>query len=212
MSKTVLYDYWRSTASYRVRIALNLAGINYSSVSVDLVDGEQKNAAYLAKNPQGLVPVLEIDGLRLTQSLAILEYLNTTRDLDLLPVDPGSRAKVLALAHAIAVDIHPVCNLRVVTYASSLTEAPAEVRKNWMRRFIGPGLDAVEAMMGSHGQTSYCCGDTPGFVDICLIPQLYNADRWGVDFSHLPHILAAQQACAEHAAFVNAHPDMCKPV
>ncbi|MFT4960623.1 MAG: maleylacetoacetate isomerase [Paracoccaceae bacterium] len=211
MSKTVLYDYWRSTASYRVRIALNLAEIDYTAVSVDLVDGEQQGATYLAKNPQGLVPALDIDGLRLTQSLAILDYLNTTRDLGLLPDEPVGRAKVQALAHAIAVDIHPVCNLSVVTYAAALTDAPTETRENWMRRFIGPGLEAVEAMLGRYAQTPYCCGDRPNLVDICLIPQLYNANRWSVDISHLPRIQAAAQACADNVAFANSHPDRCKP-
>lgn len=211
MSKTVLYDYWRSSASYRVRIALNMAGVEYTSESVDLVAGKQRSDDYLAKNPQGLVPTLDIDGLRLTQSLAILEYLNTTHDLGLLPKDPAARAKVQAVAHAIAVDIHPVCNLKVANFAAGLTDTPNESRVEWMRQFIAPGLSAVEAMLASYDQTPYCCGDTPGLVDICLIPQLYNADRWGVDISHLPRILAAEQACANLPAFADAHPDMCKP-
>ncbi len=211
MSETILYDYWRSSASYRVRIALNMAGIDYTAVSVDLVNGEQRNDAYMDKNPQGLVPTLDIDGLRLTQSLAILDYLNTTRGLGLLPDEPAARAKVQAVAHAIALDIHPVCNLKVVSYAASLTDTPNETRTDWMRRFIGPGLEAVEAMLGRYNQTPFCCGDNPGLVDICLIPQLYNADRWGVDISHLPRILAVEQACASTPAFANAHPDMCKP-
>lgn len=211
MSETVLYDYWRSTASYRVRIALNMARIDYTAVSVDLVGGEQRGAAYLTKNPQGLVPALDIDGVRLTQSLAILEYINSTRDLGLLPDGAAARAKVQALAHAIAVDIHPVCNLKVATYAADLTDTPDATRKNWMRRFIGPGLEAVEAMLGDFDQSPFCCGDRPGLADICLIPQLFNADRWGIDTSHLPRIQAVAQACAETATFARAHPDMCKP-
>lgn len=211
MSKTVLYDYWRSSASYRVRIALNMAGIKYTAESVDLVAGKQRSDDYLTKNPQGLVPTLDIDGLRLTQSLAILDYLNTTRNLGLLPEDPAARAKVQALTHAIAVDIHPVCNLKVANFAASLTNTPNESRAAWMRQFIAPGLSAVETMLGRYDQTPYCCGDIPGLVDICLIPQLYNADRWGVDISHLPRILAVGQACANVPAFADAHPDMCKP-
>lgn len=211
MAETVLYDYWRSSASYRVRIALNIAGIDYTAVSVDLVGGEQRSDGYLDKNPQGLVPTLDIDGLQLTQSLAILDYLNTTRNLDLLPDNPASRAKVRAIAHAIAVDIHPVCNLKVVSFAAGLNDTPDKTRKDWMRRFIGSGLEAVESMLSSFSQTPFCCGDSPGLVDICLIPQLYNAERWGVGHSHLPRVLGVGRACANIPAFADAHPNMCKP-
>lgn len=122
MSGVVLYDFWRSSASYRVRIALNLAGITYRGVSVDLTAGEQRSDNHLARNPQGLVPVLEIDGLRLTQSLAIIDYLDQTRGLGLLPPEPAARAHTLALAQSIAVDLHPVCNLSVAQYATSLSD------------------------------------------------------------------------------------------
>ena len=124
MSKAVLFDFPNSSASYRVRIALNLAGIAYEKVFVDLETGQQKAPRHLARNPQGFVPVLEIDGLRMTQSLAILTYLDTTRDLGLLPKDPAMRAKVEALAHAIAVDIHPICNLQVAKHVTELTGDP----------------------------------------------------------------------------------------
>lgn len=211
MTETILYDYWRSSASYRVRIALNIAGIDYSTKPVDLVSGEQRSDHYLATNPQGLVPTLDIDGERLTQSLAILDYLNTTRNLNFLPRDPAARAKVRAIAHAIAVDIHPVCNLRVVSYAAARSDTPDIARTEWMHQFIRPGLEALEAMLGSFEQTPYCCGNTPGLVDICLIPQLYNADRWGIDTSHMPRILDVEQACATNVAFADAHPDMCNP-
>jgi maleylacetoacetate isomerase len=211
MSETVLFDYWRSSASYRVRIALNMAGIAYRSVSVDLLEGAQKSPEHLARNPQGFVPVLDIDGLQLTQSLAILEYLDTTRDLGLLPTTPGARAKAQALAHAIAVDLHPVCNLHVVRAVAGLMQNREGIREQWMVRFIRPGLQAFEAMLGGFTQAPFCTGDAPGLADICLIPQLYNANRWGADYSDLPRILAVESACGKIPAFADAHPDVVKP-
>lgn len=211
MSDTVLYDYWRSSASYRLRIALNLAGIPFRSVPVDLVRKEHKTAEHLARNPQGLVPVLEIDGLRLTQSLAILDYLDRTRALALLPEDPAERARQQALAHAVAVDVHPVCNLQVVAYAAEITGGREGVREDWMARFIRPGLVAFEEMLSTWEQSPYCCGDTPGLADICLMPQIYNARRWGVDISDLPRLLGVEAACADNPAFAAAYPDAVKP-
>jgi maleylacetoacetate isomerase len=207
MGETVLYDYWRSSASYRVRIALNLAGIKYRAVAVDLSKSEQRAPQHLSRNPQGLVPVLDIDGLRLTQSLAILDYIDSTRNLELLPKNPARRAKEQALAHAIAVDIHPVCNLQVVTFAAGLTSGLTGVREAWMTRFIGPGLSAFETLLGDFTQSPYCCGDAPTLADICLIPQIYNAERWGVDISGLRRLKGVAGACAPHPAFAAAHPD-----
>lgn len=211
MGETVLFDYWRSSASYRLRIALNLAGISYRCAPIDLIKSEQKSPAHLARNPQGFVPVLDIDGLRLTQSLAILDYLDTTRNLGLLPADPAARAKAHALAHSVAVDIHPICNLQVAGFAAQLTDNRHGVREEWMRRFIRPGLQAFEALLGGFEPARYCCGDTPGLADICLIPQLYNARRWGVGFCDLPRIVAIESACADIPAFAAAHPDAAKP-
>lgn len=208
MSDTILYDYWRSTASYRVRIALNLAGIGYKSISIDLVKGEQRSTEHKQKHPQGFVPVLEIDGKRFTQSLAILEYLNTTRDLALLPTDPELNATVRALSYSIAMDIHPVCNLSVVGYATNGRE-PA--RTDWMKRFIGPGLDAFEQQLSLIETASYCVGNTITMADLCLIPQLYNADRWGVDYSAHAHINRVASTCATQAAFRDATPESVKP-
>ena len=205
-----LFDYWRSSASYRLRIALNLAGIAYETVPVDLVAGEQRSLAHLARNPQGLVPVLEIDGQRFTQSLAILDYLNETRDLGLLPQDAVSRSQARALAHAIAVDLHPVCNLRVVAYAAANAVSDT-MREDWMVHFIAPGLAAFEALLNAFPHAEFCIGDRPGLADICLMPQLYNAERWNVPTAHLPRITAIQNACAAHAAFARAHPDQVKP-
>ncbi|MDF1718600.1 MAG: maleylacetoacetate isomerase [Antarcticimicrobium sp.] len=211
MTEAVLYDYWRSSASYRMRVALNLAGIAFTSVPVDLVAKEHKTPEHIARHPQGLVPVLEIDGLRLTQSLSMLDYLDRTRTMGLLPEDPARRAAQTALAHAIAVDIHPVCNLQVVAYAAEITGNREGVREDWMKRFIRPGLQAVETMLGGFEQSPFCCGDTPGLADICLMPQMYNARRWGVEVSDLPRILAIEAACADHPAFAAAHPDRCRP-
>lgn len=211
MSETVLFDYWRSSASYRLRIALNLAATPYRAVSVDLVTGEQKSPAHLARNPQGLVPVLQIDGLQMTQSLAILEYLDQTRNLGLLPQEPAARVLEQALAHSIAVDIHPVCNLQVVGYAAKISATSDSAREDWMRRFIRPGLQAFEELLGAYQQVPFCTSNTPGLADICLIPQIYNARRWGVEISDLPRILQVEAACAEHPAFSAAHPDQVKP-
>lgn len=204
MSEVVLWDYPKSSASYRVRIALNLAGISYRSEIVNLLDGSQKASAHRARNPQGLVPVLDIDGVRLTQSLAILDYLDTTRDLGLLPSEAADRAKAQALAMSIAVDLHPVCNLSVAAHAA---QGDNDAKVAWMRHFIRPGLVAFEALLDGFDQTPFATGTAPGMADLCLIPQLYNATRWGVDYSDLPRICAVQTACAEHSAFTDAASD-----
>lgn len=206
MGNTVLFDYWRSSASYRLRIALDLADIAHDTVMVDLVKGEHKSPEHLARNPQGFVPVLDIDGLRLTQSLAILDYLDETRNLGLLPKDPALRAQARALAHAVAVDVHPVCNLQVAKQASSLSDKGKDMPKAWMQHFIRPGLQAFETLLAGFEQSPYCIGDRPGLADICLMPQLYNARRWDVDFSDLPRICAVEAACSAHPAFVEAYP------
>lgn len=211
MSETILYDYWRSSASYRLRIALNLLGVSYRAVSVDLLAGEQKSPEHLARNPQGLVPVLEIDGLRLTQSLAILTYLNDTRSAGWMPADPGARAQIEALAQAIAMDIHPICNSGTVAYVAQITGGKENVREDWMARFIRPGLEAFETLLGGFEQAPYCCGDTPGLADICLLPQVYNARRWGVEIDDLPRIMGVVAACEAHPAFVAAYPENVQP-
>lgn len=211
MTETILFDYWRSSASYRLRIALNLAEVEYRAISVDLVKGEHKSADNLARNPQGLVPVLEIDGHSFTQSLAILDYLNETRSLNLLPGDPAKATKVRALAHSVAVDVHPVCNLGVVGHVSSLLPDAPDAKVDWMKHFIPSGLRAFEELLAGFEQTPFCCGDTPSLADICLMPQLYNAHRWGVDISDCPRIQSVEKACAAHPAFAAAYPDAVKP-
>ncbi len=211
MSAATLYDYWRSSASYRLRIALNMAEIGYDQIPVDLTKGEHRSPEHLKRNPQGLVPVLEIDGLRLTQSLAILDYLDQTRGLNLLPKDPAARAKAQALAHSIAVDIHPVCNLKVAKFATELSGGREDMPGAWMRQFIRPGLEAFEVLLGGFEQCPYATGDAPGLADICLMPQMYNARRWEVDLSGLDRVLAIEAACAENPAFATAHPAANKP-
>jgi len=208
MTNIVLYDYWRSTASYRVRIALNLAKLTYQSVSIDLVSGEQRTDAHKQMNPQGLVPVLNIDGKIFTQSLAIIEYLDATQKLNLLPDTSELCATVRALSYAIAMDIHPVCNLSVMRYATK-GEEPA--RTEWMKQFIGPGLDAFEKSLSQREAGTYCAGDTVTMADLCLIPQLYNADRWGVDYSAHTNINRIASHCAKLTAFAAASPEAVKP-
>ncbi|MGO8071642.1 maleylacetoacetate isomerase [Rhizobium leguminosarum] len=210
MNEVVLYDYWRSSASYRVRIALNLLGVNYQTVPINLLDGAHKTPEYLALNPQGLVPTLVIDGNTLTQSLAIVEYLAETRpECGLLPSDIADRQKVRALAYAVAMDIHPICNLHVVSHLMSMTEK-ADAREEWMTHFITDGLRKLEAMIGE-GDGAFSFGNAPTMGDLCLVPQLYNARRWGVDMTAFKRIVDIDSRCADLPAFQAAHPDRVKP-
>ncbi|MBX4972557.1 maleylacetoacetate isomerase [Rhizobium lentis] len=210
MSEVVLYDYWRSSASYRVRIALNLLGVEHKSVPINLLDGAHRTPDYLALNPQGLVPTLVIDGKTLTQSLAIIEYLAETRpDYGLLPSDIADRQRVRALSYAVAMDIHPICNMHVVTHLMTMTEK-ADAREQWMKHFIADGLRKLEAMIGEfNGAFSF--GDRPTMADLCLVPQVYNARRWGVDMTDFRRIVDIDARCAELPAFQAAHPDRVKP-
>ncbi len=208
MSETVLYDYWRSSASYRVRIALNSLGESYRSVPVDLLAKAHKAPDHLVRNPQGLVPVLEIDGERFTQSLAIIEYLAETRATSgFLPEDAIGRQRVRSLSYAIAMDIHPVCNLSVVSHVMANAEDSEAARRNWMRKFIGEGLAAFERLLDHSATGRFCHGDMPTMADFCLVPQVYNARRWDVDLSACPRLVAIDQNCAEIEAFARAHPD-----
>ena len=209
MREIVLYDYWRSSASYRVRIGLNLLALPYEGRPVNLIAGEQRGDSNLARNPQGLVPTLEIDGLRLTQSLAILEYLNETRDAGFLPPGAPERARVRALAMAIAMEIHPVCNLRVARHAVEASGG-AITQEAWMHHFIGRGLADFEALIAD-GAGQYCHGDQVTLADICLVPQVYNARRWNVDLSATPRLQAIAERAEALPAFADAHPEQVKP-
>jgi maleylacetoacetate isomerase len=208
MTDTLLFDYWRSSASYRVRIALNMLGIPYSSVPVDLLRGEHKQAEHLARNPQGLVPALSIDGHMLTQSLAIIEYLTETRPgSSLLPADPLGRHRVRTLSYAIAMDIHPTCNLGVVFHVMQQSNDPDAARSAWMRKFIGEGLAAFERLLDHPATGDFCHGDAASMADLCLVPQIYNARRWNVDLTACPRTVAIADRCAALPAFAATHPD-----
>jgi maleylacetoacetate isomerase len=212
--KPVLYDYWRSSASYRLRIALNLKGVTYDVVPVSLVDGAHKAPAHLARNPQGFVPALKIDGATQTQSLAILQYLDT-RDSEprLFPADPMERARVEAVAHAIAMDIHPVCNLSVastaVDWVGGDDATRSATRVAWMQKFIARGLGAVETLLPD--PAPYAFGDAPTVADVCLIPQLYNARRWELNVARWPKLARVEAACRQTDAFARAAPEAVKP-
>ncbi len=207
----VLYDYWRSSASYRLRIALANLGLAYRRVSVDLLVGEQRAPEHRARNPQGLVPALVIDGETLTQSLAIIEYLAETRpEARFLPADPLGRQRVRTLSYAIAMEIHAVCNSGVASHVMEITGGGDEVRAGWMRKFIGEGLTAVEALLDHPATGAFCHGDTPTMADFCLVPQVYNAERWGVDLTGLKQVRRIADACLALPAFKAAHPEAVK--
>jgi maleylacetoacetate isomerase len=207
MSRAILYDYWRSSAAYRVRIALNLKGVDYEQRSVNLAAGEQQADAYRAVNPQGFVPLLEIDGHRIAQSLAIIVYLDQTiADPPLMPRDPADGAHVRAMAMSIACDIHPLNNLRVLKYLKGpLGQEQPEIDA-WIANWIGEGFTALEAMAAPRaGQ--FLFGDQPTIADACLVPQMYNARRFGVPVDAFPTLLRADANATALDAFASAHPD-----
>ena len=206
-----LYGYWRSSAAYRVRIALNLKGLAYETRPVHLVrdGGEQHGEAYRALNPQQLVPCLR-DGERVfTQSMAIMEYLEETHpEPPLLPADARSRARVRALAQVVASDVHPLGNLRVLQYLEGRLGQDEASRLAWSRHWIETGFDALETMLaGSSATGRYCHGDAPGLADACLVPQVYNAVRWKLPLERWPTIARIHAACNELEAFRRAVPE-----
>ena len=206
-----LHTYYRSSASYRVRIALNLKGLTHDQAYVHLSKdgGGQFAAGFDALNPQHLLPVLEIDGMILPQSLAIIEYLDETRPaVPLLPADAKGRARVRALSQAIAADIHPINNLRVLKYLSGELGVSTDAKNAWYRHWVTLGLDALERQLAGSADTgAFCHGDTPGMADCCLVPQLYNARRFECDLEPYPTLLAIDARCEELAAFRDARPE-----
>jgi len=207
MADAILHDYFRSSASYRVRIALNLKGISYSHHNVDLRHDEQQAAAYKALNPQGFVPMLEMDGERLTQSLAIFDFLDAhVKEPPLVPSDPAGRAHVLALALTVACDIHPLNNLRVLRYLKTELGQSQEAVDSWYRHWCLEGLAALEGLAKpTAGKFLY--GDQLSMADICLVPQLYNARRMDTPLGDFPLLTRIDAMLTQLPAFVAAHPD-----
>lgn len=210
MSDLVLHNYYRSSTSYRVRIALEMKGLTYDYVPHHLRHGEHLEPTYLSVNPQGLVPALILEGgTLLTQSLAIIEYLDeTTPDPPLLPRDALGRARVRMLAQMIACDIHPVNNLRVLTSLRNLFGAGDQDVVNWFRHWVNEGFQPLEKILASSPQTkTFCNGDTPGLADICLVAQIASNARFGVDLTPYPTISRIHAACMALPAFQKAAPE-----
>ena len=208
MNEVVLYDFWRSSASYRVRIALNLKGVAYRSVPMDLTQGMQSSPDYIAINPQGFVPALAIDGLLLTQSLAIIDYLDAQyKDPPMVSSDPASRSRTLAQALLIAADIHPLNNLRVLHYLrGELGQGEAAINV-WYRHWIAEGFVALEQQAPTEGLFG---GARPNMADVCLVPQMANARRFDAPLDAYPKLVAIDAALRALPAFAAAAPEAVK--
>mgnify|MGYP003578248857 CR=1 FL=1 len=209
MTKLVLHDYFRSSASFRVRIALNLKGLDFERVEISLIAGEQKSDAYLAQNAQGFVPMLMIDGEPIIQSMAIIDWLDRAfPEPRLIPDEAMPRAVALAQAQVIASDIHPLNNLRILKYLTRDLGLNEQTKDRWIATWIAQGFEALEAMAG---EGRYLGGDMPSIADCCLVPQIYNARRFEVPLDAYPRLVAIDAACMELDAFRKAHPDAVKP-
>jgi len=209
MSETVLFDYWRSSAGYRVRIALNIKGIAYRAAATDLLTSQQKAPDYVARNPQGLVPMLQIDGHDLTQSLAIIDYLDATRpEPRLIPADPVARAATLARAMIIIADIHPLNNLRMLKYLKTEMGQDPSALDDWYRHWVAEGFAALEAMAPDG---SLFGGPAPDLTDVCLVPQMANARRFELDLTPYPRLVRIDADLQAIPAFAAAHPEAVKP-
>lgn len=205
----ILYDYFRSSAAYRVRIALSLKNIAYERRDVMLLENQQRSPEHLARNPQGLVPALDADGLMLTQSLAIIEWLDAKYpEPRLLPENADARAAAMAQALVIAADIHPINNLRVLRHLKNEFQADEETRNEWARHWIGAGFAALEAMAGDG---PFLGGGAPGIADVFLVPQMYNARRVNTPLDAYPKLVRADAAACALPAFAAAHPDQVAP-
>ena len=203
-----LYGYFRSSAAFRLRIALNLKGLDYDNAFIHLRRGDQGQAAFRGVNPQGLVPALDIDGQTLIQSLPIIEYLDETHpEPPLLPRDPAGRARVRALAAVVACDIHPINNLRVLRYLQRPLGHDHAAIESWYNHWIAEGFDALERLLAADDRTgAFCHGDRPGLADITLVPQVVNADRYRLDLGPYPTINRIFETCMTLDAFAAAHP------
>jgi maleylacetoacetate isomerase len=204
-----LYDFWRSSAAYRVRIAFNLKGLTYESIPTDLTAGAQRTEAYLAENPQGLVPMLDADGARISQTLAIIDWLDSKHpEPRLIPADPLARAAELSKALAIIADIHPINNLRVLKYLKNELGLDQDAIDQWIRHWISTGFASLEAMVDPG--KPFLSGDAPGLADCCLVPQMYNARRFETQLEAFPKLVRIDAACTALPAFMAAHPDAVK--
>jgi maleylpyruvate isomerase len=204
----IVHGYFRSSAAYRLRIALNLKGLAPEPRFVHLRRGDQKGEAYRALNPQGLVPALETgDGQVLTQSLAIVEWLDESfPEPPLLPADRDTRARARAFALAIACDIHPLQNLRVLRYLKALYRQEQAGLDAWCRHWVGEGLAGCERLLAREPAAAFAFGDRPGLAEVCLVPQMFSADRFGLDLAPMPRLRALRAACEALPAFADAHP------
>lgn len=204
--RPVLYDYHRSSACYRVRIALNLKGIDYDAIFVNLLEGEHQGEAYRARNPQGFVPLLEAGDLRISQSLAIVGWLEAIQpEPRLLPADPADAAHVRALALTVACDIHPLNNVRVLRRLSGLGVGQ-DARDDWYRHWVTEGFAALESLAAPRAGR-FLFGDAPSLADLCLVPQMYNARRFDTPLDAFPTLVAADAEASRLEAFAAAHPD-----
>jgi maleylacetoacetate isomerase len=205
----ILHDFWRSSAAYRVRIALHLKGLSFTQASHSLLQGEHRTTEFLSINPQGLIPALQSGGDIVTQSLAIIEYLDETHpEQPLLPAGPADRATVRAMALSVACDIHPLNNLRVLNYLRSEFGANDEAVTRWIRQWIGVGFEALEVQVKRWSTDGrHCFGDRPTLADACLVPQMYNARRFGCDLTPYPVIVGIDAHCRSLAPFVKAAPE-----
>jgi maleylacetoacetate isomerase/maleylpyruvate isomerase len=205
-----LHNYFRSSASFRVRIALNLKGLDYDYIPVHIARGEHKTGPFSAISADMLVPLLEDDGERFSQSMAIIEYLDEIQpEPALLPRDPVGRAHVRALAQSIACEIHPLNNLRVLKYLVRELKIGDDAKNAWYRHWVREGMLAFERQLAQRPASVYCWGDTPTLADCCLVPQVFNGQRFDCDFSGLPRTMAAFEACMQLDAFQRAQPSRC---